>query len=309
MSNLFSISPPLKWVGGKRQLLPSIIPFLPFSHGQTIEHYYEPFLGGGSILIYLLMNYSISNAIASDLNPHLINVFNSIKYHHKEVLNTLNSLWMRHSLLNSKEEKQQHYYEIRDYFNNQKLQKYNPREKDNAELASVFIFLNKTGFNGLYRENSKGLLNTPVGSGILKTDSSEHIYSEYIITTLSTIFSRVTFLHCDYCEIKKYFRQDGFLYCDPPYRPIKNKSFTKYLASDFNDDCQIALANFLKEASKNRIKFLLSNSDPKNYDLEDNFFDELYHDFSIDRVTTKRLINAKAIDRKNQVTEILVRNY
>jgi DNA adenine methylase len=195
--------------------------------------------------------------------------------------------------------RKEYYYEKRDLFNSY------IQSNDNEILrAALFIYLNKTCFNGLYRVNKKGLFNVPMGSyknpTICDTDN---------LVLVSKKLQNVEIISGDYGKTKDMIDENTFVYFDPPYRPLsKTAEFTSYTNADFNDVNQIELANYTKELSQKGAKILLSNSDPKNTNPNDEFFDELYKPFSINRISAKRSINRNAKDR-GKISELLVCNY
>lgn len=168
--------------------------------------------------------------------------------------------------------------------------------------AALFIYLNKTCFNGLYRVNSKGLYNVPIGSY-----KNPKICDVDTLKKASKLLQRVTILTGDYASIENVVDEKTLVYFDPPYRPLtKTAAFTSYIAEDFNDEEQIRLAEFIK--SLNTAKIMASNSDPKNVDENDEFFDDLYAGFNINRVPANRAINSKGKGR-GKINEILITNY
>lgn len=296
-------SPFLKWAGGKASLLPQIMPCLP----DRITSYFEPFLGGGAMLFYVLKRYSPNKVVASDLNPHLIATYSAIKNNPKEVIRLLKVLCHRY-FEQGEETRKERYHTCRSYFNRIKQDQYNLDDTKTNEIASLFIFLNKTGFNGLYRENSRGDLNTSFGKP--RGSSPQCVYTESNIYAVSELLQSVELLHCDYSQIAQRLRIGSFVYLDPPYRPISGTAnFNSYNKSGFNDSHQQELAQFIQNLDKVGVLFLLSNSDPKNNNPADRFFDDLYSDFKISRITTKRKISGTNGDRGKEITEILVRNY
>lgn len=174
----------------------------------------------------------------------------------------------------------------------------------NVERAAQFIFLNHTCFNGLYRVNKAGLFNVPAGRYKNPTIcDEENLYS------VSDVLQRVNIFAADYKESINYVDKDSFVYFDPPYRPLTDTArFTSYSKYDFTDDDQIQLARFFADMDETGASLMLSNSDPKNIDSKDGFFDELYKDFYIYRVYAKRNINSKA-DRRGIISELIVTNY
>lgn len=300
----YSIETPIKWVGGKRRLLPQIANYLPFEPQQVISGYCEPFVGGGAMLLFMLQNFQVEQAIACDINPHLIAMYQAIQSAPLLVSGKLKELCDEY-LSRDSEGKKQWFWACRKMFNNIKQDRYGADALDQIiEIGALFIFLNKTCFNGLYRENQSGGFNSPFGTE--KTKESE-IFCEFDLLRYSKLIKPVDFLVADYTSILPYLPKNTFLYCDPPYRPIKPNSFAEYSASRFNDDSQLNLARLLKECDRRGVKFILSNSDPKNYNPTDNFFDDLYQEFTIKRVSLKSTVNPNLKGDKN-VTEIVVFN-
>ena len=164
--------------------------------------------------------------------------------------------------------------------------------------------MNKTGFNGLYRENKSGGFNVPIGSYV-----NPKILDKSNLLNVSDALKNVEIVCGDYKESEEFIDSKTFVYFDPPYRPINATSkFTAYSKSDFNDKHQIELAEYFKIMDKRGAKLLLSNSDPKNHDPEDEFFDDLYKDFTINRVRANRMINSNK-SKRGQITEVLINNY
>lgn len=297
--------PFLKWAGGKTQLLPELEMRFPqeLKDGK-INKYIEPFVGSGALLFYLVQNYKIEEAYIFDINPELINVYTVIKQDVNDLIETLEEKESVFLPLD-KENRKQFYYEQRDSFNRELSSfDFNSYSKENVHRAAQFIFLNKTCFNGLYRVNKKGLFNVPMGNYKKPT-----ICNKENLLAVSAILQRINIKHGDYKESLKYVTKDTFLYFDPPYRPLNtSSSFTAYSKYDFTDKEQVELATYFEELHNIGAKLMLSNSDPKNVDPEDNFFDELYKDFYIDRVGARRSINSKGSSR-GQINEILVTNY
>lgn len=194
-----------------------------------------------------------------------------------------------------------YYYKKRDSFNELIA---NTSTQYSIEKASLFIFLNKTCFNGLYRVNSKGLFNVPIGSY-----KNPLICDVENLTAVSEKLKNVKINNKNYLESLDFIDKNTFVYIDPPYRPLSRTSnFTAYTKLEFNDDSQIELSNFAKEIDKVGAKIMLSNSDPKNVDESDTFFDDIYKGFNIFRIEANRMINSKAKNR-GKISELLITNY
>lgn len=296
-------SPVLHWAGGKTQLLPTINERLP-NDLHNIETYIEPFIGGGSVLFNVAPRLpNVKNIYINDLNHKLTNVYKVIKNNPNELISNLKSV---HDGYNLSQDLEAYYYDIRSIFN-----EYN-YDKDSIDplYASYFIFLNKTCFNGLYRENSKGYFNVPWG----KRQRHVAIYDHDNIINIHTLFNKhnvniftSTFNEMfDNIGINDYSK--SFIYFDPPYRPLSGRGFVSYTKNSFNDDDQVELANLFNKLSDNNAHCMMSNSDPKNTDVNDNFFDDLYQNYTIERVQARRAINSDAKNR-GCITELLIRNY
>lgn len=291
--------PFVKWAGGKGQLIDVLKSNLPQGIGTDITKYAEPFVGGGALLFSLLSEYSFEEVYICDNNKELMNAYAMIKNNCNELIQCLMSLQCRYDNCTSIQEKQSFYYEERDKFNDLVLSDYTKIEK-----ASLFIFLNKTCFNGLYRVNKKGQFNVPFG----KHDNPAICDTENLLK-LSDALQNVIIRSRDYHDVINFADKSTFVYIDPPYRPLNSTSaFTSYTEQQFNDQNQIELADLYKELSKRNVKVMLSNSDPHNINENDNFFDEIYSEFEILRVEASRMINSKASSR-GKIKELLIKNY
>ena len=290
--------PFLKWAGGKTQLLPTIDSFLPETfRGEDDVTYIEPFVGGGAMLFYMLQKYTnIKRAIINDINPHLIKTYSVIRDDPHSLINALDDLQNQFKALEDYDKQKELYLDIRTRFNQQATSK--------IEEAAYMIFLNRTCFNGLYRENSKGGFNVPFGRY-----SNPTICDEDLILADSELLQRVEILNGDFSRTVKYIQGYTFFYFDPPYRPLDTTSgFNSYVKESFDDNEQIRLRNLYSELSTGGCYAMLSNSDCKGRNAEDDFFDKLYADFFIERVYAKRCINANA-SKRGILTELLIRNY
>lgn len=297
MENESSARPFIKWAGGKKQLLGEIRKYYPFN--EKINKYCEPFVGAGAVLFDVLNNYELKEIYISDVNSELINLYKVIKNDVDKLIEILSNYQDEYSEL-SLEERKPIYYSKRDEFNKLKVN----QNSNHIKRASLFIFLNKTGFNGLYRENKSGGFNVPIGSYV-----NPKILDKSNLLNVSDALKNVEIVCGDYKESEEFIDSKTFVYFDPPYRPINATSkFTAYSKSDFNDKHQIELAEYFKIMDKRGAKLLLSNSDPKNHDPEDEFFDDLYKDFTINRVRANRMINSNK-SKRGQITEVLINNY
>lgn len=294
------IRPFVKWAGGKGSLIPQLNNFYPYElKNGIIERYIEPFVGGGAVLIDILQKYDIQEVYAFDINIDLINSYNVIKNNVEELINNLKQMETEYLQLEQKERKN-YFYNIRDEYNNYELKE----NEQNVQRATQFIYLNRTCFNGLYRVNKNGKFNVPVGSYKNPT-----ICDEENLRQLSQLIQNVQFQYGDYSRSMEYVTENTFVYFDPPYRPLNVTSgFTSYTKEDFNDDNQRELATFYRELNGQNAKLMLSNSNPKNINVEDNFFDNIYQGFNINEIQASRMINANSNGR-GKISEILVTNY
>lgn len=294
------IRPFVKWAGGKGSLIPQLNNFYPYElKNGIIERYIEPFVGGGAVLIDILQKYDIQEVYAFDINIDLINSYNVIKNNVEELIINLKQMETEYLQL-GQEERKNYFYNIRDEYNNYELEE----NEQNVQRAAQFIYLNRTCFNGLYRVNKNGKFNVPVGSYKNPT-----ICDEENLRQLSQLIQNVQFRYGDYSRSMKYVTENTFVYFDPPYRPLNVTSgFTSYTKEDFNDNNQRELATFYGELNERNAKLMLSNSNPKNINKEDTFFDNIYQGFNINQIQASRMINANSNGR-GKISEILVTNY
>lgn len=294
-----TVKPFLKWAGGKGQLLSEIEKYYPFKNGK-ITKYAEPFVGGGAVLFDILGKYELEAVYISDINAELINTYRIIR---DDVDTLIKILCTMHSDFISLdiEKRKAYYLEKRETFNDLK---FNGDESINIKKAALMIFLNKTCFNGLFRVNKKGLFNVPIGSY-----KNPLICDEKNLRAVSEKLQRVTIVCGDYKKSAKFIDENTFVYFDPPYRPITNtSSFTAYTENLFNDEKQIELAKFVDEMDKKSAKIVISNSDPKNSNIEDDFFDNIYSSHNIKRVEATRMINCNSKSR-GKIKELIISNF
>ena len=305
-SILNNAKPFLKWAGGKTQLLDELYKRLPSSLIQSgkIERYVEPFVGGGAFFFFLKRNFKFKESFLIDINKELIIGYKVIQNNVNELIDELSSMEEKYLKL-SEEQRKDFYYNIRDEYNRQKDNfDYVNYNLDWVKRAAYLIFLNKTCFNGLYRLNKKGEFNVPFGKYKNPT-----ICDADNLIEVSKALENTEVICADFEESKKYIHKNTLVYLDPPYRPLNNTSnFTSYNENGFDDDDQRRLAQFFKEMDKKGAYLILSNSDPKNEDVDDNFFDELYAGFIIERVKAKRYINSNG-DKRGDISELIIRNY
>ena len=293
------IKPFVKWAGGKGSLISQLTNFYPFElENGTIKKYVEPFVGGGAVLIDILQKYDVEEAYAFDINKDLINCYNVIKQDVESLIEKLNE--KEKEFLNIElENRQEYFYKIRSEYNSYKIE-------DNLDVkrASEFIFLNRTCFNGLYRVNKDGKFNVPCGKYKNPTICDSNNLRE-----LSKLIKNVTFEYGDYKKSEDLVTNNTFVYFDPPYRPLSTSSgFTSYTKEDFNDENQKELADYYNKLNLKNAKLMLSNSNPKNVNKDDNFFENIYKGFVINEVSAKRMINSNAKGR-GEISELLITNY
>ena len=261
------VAPVLKWVGGKRQLLPEIKKYIP-----QFSTYYEPFVGGGAVLFYL----QPKKVVINDINWELINVYQVIRDNVEELIEDLN----KHK------NEEEYFYKIREL--DREKEKY--ESLTNVEKASRILFLNKTCYNGLFRVNKAGEFNTPYGNY-----KNPNIVNEPTLRAVSNYFNKanITFKCCDYEQSLKNIRKGAFVYFDPPYDPVSNSAnFTGYDKGGFDREEQKRLKSICDKLNKRGIKFLLSNS-ATDYILD------LYSDYTIEKIKAKRAINLIQIKRRS----------
>lgn len=289
--------PFLKWAGGKTQLINDIKKVLPKEFTKYKFNYIEPFVGSGAVLFWMLNNFpKIEKAIINDINADLTNTYKVISHSPFELISILNQFQNEyHSLEDNSEIKKEYYIEKRE--------NYNSRKFSNTEQAAFFIFLNRTCFNGLYRVNKNNFFNVPIGSYKKPT-----ICDAENILAVSESLKKVEILTGDYQQTLDFAERPALFYFDPPYKPLsKTSSFNSYSKDDFNDDEQIRLRDFCKKLDSLNHHWILSNSDLKGKDINDNFFDDLYSDFNIQRIEAKRSINANP-EKRGKLTELLITN-
>lgn len=289
--------PFIKWVGGKSQLLDKIREKYP----SKIEKYCEPFVGGGAVLFDVINKFHPREILINDINKELINTYLQLKNNCPEIIQRLydiQRIYKSHTV----EENKILFYEKRNRYNELKLNR-NENKDENLEKAVLFIFLNKTCFNGLYRVNSKGLFNVPFNNA-----KSPLLCDEQNLRNCSLLIQNVEMKAGDYKECKSFIDDKTFVYIDPPYRPLtQTATFTSYSENGFSEKEQIELRNFIIEISSKGAMVLASNSDPRNINASDNFFDKLYSKFEIERVSASRMINSNA-KKRGAINELLISN-
>lgn len=289
--------PFLKWAGGKTQLIKNIEKALPKNISRDKFTYIESFVGSGAILFWILNNFpKLEKAVINDINADLISTYKTIASRPKELISILDILQNEfHALEGSEENKKCYYYQKRDL--------YNARKEEQSKQAALFIFLNRTCFNGLYRVNRNNEYNVPMGSYKRPT-----ICDKENILAVSIALQKVEILCGDFEQTLNYSNGKSLFYFDPPYKPLsETSSFNSYSKNEFNDKEQIRLKNFCAKLDILNHHWILSNSDVRGKNINDNFFDDLYADFNIQRVDAKRSINANP-EKRGVLKELLITN-
>ena len=289
--------PFVKWVGGKGQLLKEIRKKYPSDLGGKINKYAEPFIGGGAVFFDVLNQYTLNEAYISDINQELVHTYITIRDCVDGMIQVLQEYENEYLSANT-DERKNIYYDNRDKFNKMKL-----NNDKSVELAALFIFLNRTCFNGLYRVNAKGGFNVPQGSY-----KNPCICDEVNLRAVSQKLSKVNIVCGDYKLASDFIDNKTFAYFDPPYRPLTTTAnFTAYAQDGFDDTAQAELAEFIDGVSKKGAYVIASNSDPKNVDEFDDFFDKLYFRYNILRIEAMRAINSNGAKR-GRISELLITN-
>ncbi len=266
----------VKWAGGKKQLIGQFRLYFP----KKIDRYFEPFVGGGAIAFYVIKNYTPKEIYLSDSNRALITTYNVIKTDVETLIKKL------------KEYKEQH---SKEFF--YKIRALNPKDLSDLEIAVRFIYLNKTCFNGLYRVNSKGQFNVPMGSY-----KNPAICNESELREISKLLKNAVIESKQFYEIENNVELNDFVYFDPPYYPIsKTSSFISYTKDSFLDTEQGKLAELYKTLDKRGAKVMLSNSDSE-------FIKRLYKGYNVNFVKATRMINCNA-EGRGKINEVVITNY
>jgi DNA adenine methylase len=269
-----------------------------------ITHYVEPFVGGGAVFFYLGQRFSFDQSAIFDANEELILMYRVIKKSTKKLIHELESLESAY-ISKSNEDRERLFYLVRDSFNQKKpVINFHTYDAEWVTRAAQSIFLNRTCYNGLFRMNRKGEFNVPFGRY-----KNPRILNEDNLHNVATLLKTTTIILGDFTRCKKFVDNSTFVYLDPPYRPLSDtSSFTSYSKDGFSEADQRRLAVFFKELDKKGAKIMLSNSDPMNERSDDSFFDELYADYTIERVPAKRSINCNGA-RRGEINELIITNY
>ncbi len=297
--------PFLKWAGGKGQLLEAISARLPKGlSGAGIRRYVEPFVGSGAVFFHVVQRFRFDEIVLTDANEELVLTWQAVRDSVEALIERLDMMQTQY-LARDEAGRKALFLETRGAFNADRpsYNFQNPPDGGAARATQV-IFLNRTCFNGLFRVNSRALFNVPFGKY-----KSPRICDAENLWLVSTLVQRVRIECRDFGRAAECIDRKTFVYLDPPYRPIsRTASFNSYAAGAFGDEEQRRLAGFYREMDARGAKLLLSNSDPKNEDPDDDYFDRLYEGFTIERVPAIRSINSDA-DKRGTINEILVRNY
>ena len=265
----------VKWAGGKKQLLEQFKPFFP----KKINRYHEPFTGGGSVAFHIIQNHNPQKVYLSDTNEELVNCYNVVKRNVKELIWALKRFKEMHD--------KETYYKIRSQ---------NPTKFDAVTRAARFIYLNKTCFNGLYRVNSRGQFNVPIGSY-----ENPAILQEKDLRAISKLLKKAIIVSASFEKVVKRAKKGDFVYFDPPYYPLNKQSFTTYTKEKFLDKEQKKLADVFKKLDQRGCLVMLSNSDTP-------FIKKLYKNYNLHFVKARRMINCDATKR-GAINELVVTNY
>lgn len=294
--------PFLKWAGGKGQLLPQLAEALPRQLGDEELTYVEPFVGGGAMLFFMLQKFPrIKHVVINDINKRLADAYRVVKESPDDLIARLETMDREYKRDGDEERRKEYFLLMRD--------RYNEEVPDRTERTALLLFLNRTCFNGLYRENSKGKFNVPFGRY-----ANPAICNEGVIRADSELLNRfdVQIMDGDYAQTEKFADGLGhcFYYFDPPYRPISATSnFNTYVKEAFGDKQQRELAAFCRRLSKrDNCRWMLSNSDCSAKNPADTFFEDAYEGFAVQRVWASRSVNANG-SRRGKLTELLIRNY
>lgn len=297
--------PFLKWAGGKGQLIDQIERTLPMElYNGHITKYAEPFIGSGALFFFMANKFQLTDYFIADINKDLILTYQVIQQRVEELIQQLKEIQSDYLLL-PPAQREAYFYQVRTDFNDmQTATRYKATTSASIQRVAQLIFLNRTCFNGLYRVNSRGAFNVPFGRY-----KKPKICAAKNLRRVSHLLQLCQIHHGDFTTCRHFVDAQTFVYFDPPYRPLnQTASFNAYAAKRFDDDEQIRLAHFYQELDQQGAKLMLSNSDPHNEDPTDNFFHEIYKDFTIQKLYAKRSINSNGAKR-GAITEILVTNY
>jgi DNA adenine methylase len=297
--------PFLKWAGGKRQLLPQIDRFFPqeLKNG-CIKRYVEPFVGSGAVFFHVAQSYAVDEFYISDSNPELIAAYRTIQRRVEDVISALRDIEICYLPL-AEEERKAFFYEQRAQFNDALIGlDFDTLPEGIVERTAQLIFLNRTCYNGLYRVNSRGEFNVPFGRY-----KKPAICDAANLEAAAKVLQQTEIHLGQYSDCVNVVDENTLVYFDPPYRPISvTANFTAYSKQVFDDKAQIDLAKFYRLLDKRGARLMLSNSDPKNVDPNDRFFESAYAGFRIEHVYARRRINSQP-EKRGLIQELLIINY
>lgn len=276
------MQPFVKWAGGKRQLLPKITSHLP----HTYNSYYEPFIGGGALLLEL----QNENSTISDNNKILIDTYKYIRDNLNELIPMLDKLQEEHNILNAKEKVKEYYYDRRKEFNDLILS-----EESSLRRSALFLYLNKACFNGLFRVNKKGLFNVPSNQKI-----NINIYEKNNLKEISEYLKNVNILHQDFEITARLAQRGDLVFFDSPYAPLNPTSFDSYTKEGFTIEEHQRLAKTFKVLSEQGVYCILTNHNTE-------FIRDLYEGFNLYEVDVKRMINRDSSKRTGK--ELIITNF
>lgn len=305
INNRLQAKPFLKWAGGKRQLLKQLEAHFPSQLlNGTITRYAEPFVGSGALFFKVFQTFPIRECLLADVNPELILVYKTIQKDVNGLINSLRKIEQRYLEL-APEGRKEFYYRVREDYNHQRDSiQYNEIDANWTMRAANMLFLNRTGYNGLFRLNSKGGFNVPYGRY-----KNPRILDAENLRSTAALLQDVSIYYGDFEETRDFVDEHTLVYFDPPYRPLSSTAhFTSYSKERFDDDQQLRLADFYREMDEKDARLMLSNSDPHNVDQGDDFFEDAYRGYRIERLKARRNINRQA-DKRGQISELLILNY
>lgn len=297
--------PFLKWAGGKTQLIEQMSAYFPFELKRgEITRYVEPFVGSGALFFHVAQNYRIKELFLSDVNEELVLAYKTIQQQVDSLICELERMQDKYFSLSATDQETE-FYDVRREFNHMLTEMdFDHYQTEWITRTAQIIFLNRTCFNGLFRVNARGEFNVPFGRY-----KKPQICNEENLRQVSRVLQRAKIMRGDFTKCGRVVNDSTFVYFDPPYRPISTTaSFTSYSKSEFGDKEQTQLAEFYREMDRRGAKLMLSNSDPKNQNPDDHFFESLYQGFRIKRIRANRMINCDATKR-GKVNELLILNY
>lgn len=297
--------PFFKWAGGKSQLLGEFYDRFPAGlRSGELDHYIEPFIGGGAVFFLVMQLFPMKNSVICDANKELVLTYLVVKNDVEALILRLQQYQAAYDILDDPGRSEM-YFTVRSDLNKE-LAGFDFLSYGQAwiDRAASLLFLNKTCFNGLFRVNSKGEFNVPFGKY-----ANPSVVNALNLRKASALLAHTTILLGDFSRCLEYSTDRSFVYLDPPYRPLNaTSSFTGYSQGGFGEEDQVRLRDFFADADRRGSRVMLSNSDPKNENPDDHFFDDLYQDYLIERVLAKRIINRDA-DKRGAINEIIVMNY